>query len=99
MGRKREKRKTRATGPGKGRRVRPGSGHHPLDLEWGAKGWLTVKQAAVVAGVTERHLRKLISGDGLVEDKDWRRVGEKQVGVIYVCRVSAQAIKDSMAPP
>lgn len=91
-------RKTR--GPGKGRRVRPGSGHHPLDLEWGAKGWVTVRQAAVLAGMTEKLFRKqLASGGALSEGGDWRRVGEVQTGVIYVRRAAAEALRTASAPP
>jgi hypothetical protein len=100
MGRKRETKRKRATGPGKGRRVRPGSGHHPLDLEWGALGWLTIKQAAVLAGVTDRVLRKQLESGrpDLVDGIDWKRVGEKQVGVIYVRREAAAALRAARLP-
>lgn len=92
--------KKRGHGPGKGRRVRPGSGHHPLDLEWGALGWLTVKQAAVLAGMSERVLRKQLEAGrpDLSEGVDWKRVGEKQVGVIYVRREAAGALRAARLP-
>lgn len=92
------KQKKNHVGRPKGTR-RPGSGKHPWDAAWRARGYVTISEAAEVAGISRVSIYTRIRDGRLREVVDYVRVGEKQSGVVYVMRSAAEAIRSARMPP
>lgn len=87
----------RKRGRGRPRGIpKPGSGNHPADRAWNARGWLTVDQAAQAGGVSRATVYGWIHRKKLREEQDVRR---SDVGAVYVREAAIRAIVAGALPP